>query len=102
MTEAERIDRAFRAKRAVEEFVAPAFDTLRSEYGQRLKDVASRTPWDAPKITALANATRIVEEVERQMLGIVMDGEAATHDRRRAERIEQLSPARRRLMGIGI
>lgn len=100
MTDQERIDRAERAKRALEEFLAPAFEVVRSDYMGRVKDISSRAPWDAQKISSLANAARIADEVERQIVSLIFDGEAAKHGRARVERIEQLSPARRRFLNL--
>jgi hypothetical protein len=101
VTPQERIERGGRAKRALDEFLQPAFDVAASEYAARLKEVAAREPWAANKIAALANALRIVEEVQGQITGIVYDGEHAKQGKARAEVIEQLSPAKRRLLNIG-
>jgi hypothetical protein len=100
MTPQERMERGSRAQRAIEEFMQPAFDVVCSEYAARLKEVAAREPWAANKIAALANALRIVEEVQGQIVGIVYDGEHARQGKTRAEKIEQLSPAKRRFLNI--
>ena len=100
LTEPQRIYRAARAKRAMEEFIDPALAVLKEEYGARMIELASRTPWEAGKITALANALRIAEEVENQVKALIYDGEHAKAGKVRADRIEKLTPARRRLLGI--
>lgn len=100
LTEAERVERAERAARALDEFLVPAFETARQAYTARMLEIASKAPWDAPKITALANAARIVDEVENQIVGAVYDGDHAKQGLIRADRIEQLTPAKRRLLGI--
>ena len=66
-----------------------------------MTEIAAKTPWEAGKITALANATRIVAEVRAQIVALVMDGEDAKHGLIRAQRIEDMTPAKRRLLKIG-
>lgn len=100
LTEAQRVERARQAQHALE-FMAPAFDELHAVYTDRLKAIASTAPWEAHKITALANATRILEEVRTQITGLVRDGVDAQAKIDRAKRVEDLSPARRRLLNIG-
>ena len=95
-----RIERAGRAQRALEEFLDPAFETAHAEYAERLKVIASKEPWATNKIAALANAARIVEEVRGQIVALVFDGEHAKQGKARAEKIEQLSPAKRRFLNI--
>ncbi len=101
MTPEEAIGRAFRAQQAIDEFIAPAFDALHNEYTARMKQVASTAPWEANKITALANATRILEVVRGEIELAVKEGEMAQAAKRRAERVENLSPSKRRLLNIG-
>lgn len=100
MTEAERIRRGQNAQRALDEFLDPAFRAVHEAYSARLKEIASTTPWEAGKITALANATRIIEETRAQIFALVADGKEAEGQTIRAEKIEKLSPARRRLFNI--
>lgn len=99
---AARIERSRRAGLAMEEFLAPAFDVLRAEYTSRLKEVCAKEPWAANKIAALANATRIVEEVERQLAGLIVDGDVAKGERERVAKIAEMSPQRRKILGIGL
>jgi len=101
MTDEERIERAFQARRALETFLTPAFDQVRAEYGGRLAHVCANEPWATNKIAALANASRIVEEVKAQIVTLVLEGDEARSRKTRAERIENLSPAKRRLLQIG-
>ena len=102
MTEAQRIDRGRRAKLALDEFLNPAIDALIAAYTARLEEIASTQPWEAGKITALANAQRITRQVRTQIENIVHEGERAKSDREHALEIEKLSPAKRRLLNIGI
>lgn len=101
MTLDEKIRRGHAAKRAIEEFLGPAFETAQAVYSARLEEIASTQPWEAGKITALANAKRVVDEVHRQIASLVHEGEHAANEKIRAERIEKLSASRRRLLNIG-
>jgi hypothetical protein len=95
-SETQRVERARQADNALKEFRAPAFDVVHQEYGARLKRIASAEPWATDKIAALANAMRVVEEVHNQVAALIADGEHAKAGMIRAEKIEQLSPAKRR------
>lgn len=94
LNEAERVARAERAERALEEFLNPAFDIAHEVYMGRLKDITSKTPWEANKIASLANACRVLEEVHSQVCGLVRDGEHAKSQMIRVEKIEAMSPVK--------
>jgi hypothetical protein len=100
LNDQERIHRARMAEQSIQ-FLDPAFDTLRAEYRERLTQISASAPWEANKISALANADRIVTEVRSQLVALIADGVDAKANQKRAERIEQLSPAKRRLLQIG-
>jgi hypothetical protein len=101
LTPQQRVERANRAKRAMEEFLDPAFELVMDTYLSRVEELSAKEPWSASKITALANATRIAREVRSQIEAIVRDEVDARAGIKRAQRIEELSPARRRLLQIG-
>lgn len=101
MTEEQRIERARQAAQAMETFLAPAFHVVAEEYHDRLAAICATRPWATNEIAALANATRIVGEVQRQIEGLIHDGAAAKDRKDRAARIADLTPAKRRLLGIG-
>lgn len=101
MTDAERIERARRAQLALDEFLTPVFDIIGAEYLGRLKAITSREPWEAGKISSLANASRIVDEVRNQITALVLDGQEAQAKINRAKRVENMSASDRRLLGIG-
>jgi hypothetical protein len=98
----EAIERGNRARRALEEFLDPAFEAVISAYTARIEEVAASKPWEAQKITSLANAARIAKSVKAQIEAIVYEGERSRTERERTQEIEQLSPAKRRLLNIGI
>lgn len=101
LNEAQRVERAARAQQALDEFFAPAMARARESFSARLKDICAREPWAADKIAAMANAIRILEELGRDIEGAIRDGDEAAQSLLRAEKYERLTPARRRLLGIG-
>jgi hypothetical protein len=100
MTDDQRAERGRRAKLALDEFLEPAFQTVIDTYTQRVEELASKAPWDAQKITALANATRIAKQVKAQIELMIYEGEIAQSAKQRAREIEKLSPARRRFLDM--
>ena len=101
LTEQQRVERARLARQSLE-FLEPAFETVKGEYRARLSQVCAATPWEASKISALANAERIANEVQAQLVALVADGTDAQSQIDRAKKIETLSPAKRRLLQIGV
>lgn len=101
LTNPQKVERGRQAMQALDNFLSPAFDAVIAAYTDRLEDIASKTPWEAPKITALANAVRIAKEVRNQIAGLVYEGDQAKADMVRVEKIEALTPAKRRLLNIG-
>ena len=101
LSESQRVERAARATRAIEEFFAPALARAHESFSVRLKDICAREPWAADRIAAVANAIRILEELGKDLEAAIHDGDAAARSLLRAEKYERLTPARRRLLGIG-
>jgi hypothetical protein len=99
LTPEQRARRGEAAKRAVEDFFDPAMDHVHSVYSARLKTICANEPWETGKIAALANATRIIEEVSKDILTFIYDGEEAAGRLIKAERIEKLSPTKRKFLG---
>jgi hypothetical protein len=100
LTDSQRIERARRAQAAIDEFFDPAFEVVAEEYHNRLAAICATEPWSTNKIAALANAGRVAGEVRSQIMALIADGEHAKSKKTRAEKIEGLSPARRRLFSI--
>lgn len=100
LTESQRIERGRRAQMALEEFLDPALDAVVEAYTARIEELAAAAPWEASKITALANATRIAKQLRGQIMNIVHEGENARRNKDRAAEIEKLSPARRRFLDM--
>jgi hypothetical protein len=101
LTEAQRVERATRAERAIEEFFAPAMAKMQGLFSDRLQEICVSEPWEKEKIVAAAHVVRIVDIMRSDLLTLVRDGEAAANDLIKAEKYEELSPARRRLLSIG-
>jgi hypothetical protein len=101
LTDSQRIERARRAQLCLDEFFDPAFEVVMEEYHNRLAAICATEPWATNKIAALANAGRVAAEVRSQIVSLIADGEHAKSKKSRTERIEALSPARKRLFQIG-
>ena len=97
-----RADRGNRAEQALTEFLDPAFEVVIGEYMKRLAEIAAKEPWETGKISKLAVAARIAEEVRGQILAVVLDGKEATESIKRTRQIEQIPVERRKILGIGI
>lgn len=97
-TNPDRQARGERARAALAEFLDPAFDVVIGDYMLRLTQIASETPWESDKITKLASAAKIAEQVRAQIRAVVADGEVAVADIKRAREIEKLPTARRKFI----
>lgn len=101
MTDAhDALARGKAAERALTEHLGPAFSVVQDLYAKRLQDVASSEPWAVDKIRSLALALKVVEAVRGQIEGVVAGGEMAEQQLARARKIEQMSPERRRILGL--
>lgn len=100
MNEEARIARAERAQAALDEFINPAFDIAAAGYMARLSEVVSAEPWATDKVKALMTAARVLKEVRGQVASLVQDGEVAAREVIRADKIEKISPAKRRILGL--
>ena len=101
LTDSQKVERAKRARDAIDEFFAPALARAHAAFSARLKEICAREPWATDRIAAVANAIRILEELGKDLEAAIRDGDAAAEALLRAERYERLTPARRRLLGIG-
>lgn len=102
MNEAQRIERARRADMAMEEFMGPAFEFARTAYMDRLAQIAAAEPWATDKIAKLAIATRILDEVKGQIVAVIHDGDVAKSEMIRAEQIEKIPHAKRKILGLSV
>lgn len=88
------------AERAMEQFLAPAFDAVAKAYTERLSDIASSEPWASDKIVKLALANRVLREVRNQIEALIAAGDVARAGKAHAEKIAAIPIERRRLMGM--
>lgn len=96
----QRIDRGRRAAEAVTDFVNPAFVHAHDTYLARMKELVSREPWALDKIGALVTAMRVLEVVQADMVALIQDGDVATRELARVEKLASIPEAKRRLLGI--
>lgn len=88
------------AERAMEQFLAPAFDAVAAAYTDRLSGIASSEPWASDKIVKLALANRVLREVRNQIEAVIAAGNVASAKKAHAKKIEEIPIERRRLMGM--
>lgn len=87
---------------AMDEFFAPAFAVVESEYAERMIEVAASSDPRAPEvITRLANGVKVARQIRGQIEGLIADGELANSEINRAKREEDMTPSKLRLLKIG-
>lgn len=77
-----------------------AFLTVSGGYLARMRDVAVAEPWASDKIRNLALAQKIAAEVEAHIRSIVANGAIEDAEREYRQKIEKMSPERRRWLGV--
>src|SRR6476620_1111414 len=96
----QRIARAQQATNAYREFIKPMIDELKETYSYRIVELAnmelSRDKRD-DKITALSNALKILNTLDAGMAEMMRDGELASREKLKSEKIEQMTKPQRRL-----
>lgn len=85
------------AERAMEQFLAPAFEEVAQAYTQRLSEVAAAEPWAADKIVKLALANRVLKEVRAQIEHLIANGKLEQDAKRTADKIAAIPIERRRI-----
>lgn len=104
--EALRIARAEQAKVALSEFLAPAFSLVRTDYMEKLADIAAKPLTDGNRagMEKLALAIKVVDQVRLQVEQVVNDGTVAGADKQRADKIADMPFEKRRwadMLGVG-
>lgn len=101
MTAREREERARRARMAMEEFFTPALATIEADYGEKMIAAAASTDPRAPEVIArLANGIKVARQVRAQIEAIIADGEVARQERERADHLDAMPAAKRRLVQV--
>lgn len=85
------------AERAMEQFLAPAFEEVAQVYTQRLSEVAAAEPWATDKIVKLALANRVLKEVRAQIEHLIANGKLEQDAKRTADKIAAIPIERRRI-----
>jgi len=85
------------AERAMEQFLAPAFEECAQAYTQRLSEVAAAEPWATDKIVKLALANRVLKEVRAQIEHLIANGRLEQDAKRTADKIAAIPTERRRI-----
>lgn len=100
MNEAELAARGERAHTCYKEFISPAIAEQRAEYARRMTEIAI-TEMDpklrAEKITTVATALRILENIDRAIHTLVEDGKMAQAAMLKIDYVDRMTAPRRRL-----
>jgi glycyl-tRNA synthetase alpha subunit len=93
-----RMARANQAEQALTQFLAPAFDVVRTDYMEKLASIAAKPLTNDMRagMEKLALAVKVVDEVRAQVTALVADGQVAQSDLRRASNIAELPSEKRR------
>jgi hypothetical protein len=99
-----RMTEARAAQDALDQFLSPAFEVVRRDYAEKLMSIAAKplTNDGRAAIEKLALAVKVVDEVKRQIEGIVNDGKVAEGEREHASRISKIPTTTRNLLGIAV
>lgn len=101
MTPAKRLERARRAKGLMDEFLTPALAEIEHDYAEKMIFVASTTDPRAPEsIARLAMGVRVTREIRGLIERHIADGAVAQSEIDRTARNGDMTPAKRRLLGI--
>ena len=102
LTEQQRVELARQARMALDDFLAPAFAMVEADYAEKMITAAASTDPRTPEVIArLANAIKASRQAHNAIKLLVADGDVAKSQMIRAERVEEMSPARKRLLNIG-
>ncbi len=102
MTPNEQIERARRAKLALDEFLAPALDEIEQDYAEKMIASAASVDPRAPEvIVRLANGIKVARQVRMLIESHIAEGKIAENAKTRAEREAEMTPTQRRLLKIG-
>jgi hypothetical protein len=101
MTPHERQARADRAKAAMDEFLAPAFDHVEAEWYEKLVNTAgSEDPRTVEKIQRITAAVKAIRVVRAQIAAVIADGVAVEADMLHTAQIARMSPHKRSVVGV--
>lgn len=96
--EAMRMARAEQADAAMKAFLGPAFDVCRTDYLEKLAEIAAK-PMTADYrvgMEKLALGVKVIDMVRAQIEAVVADGRLATADAHRASDLANMTTEKRR------
>lgn len=101
MTPNEKIDRANRAARAMEDFFDPALANIEADYAEKMIAAAASVDPRAPEMIArLANGIKVARQVRAQIEAFIAEGQVAQAEKDRNAKIEELTAPQKRLLRI--
>ncbi len=102
LNDRERVERARRAKLALDEFLGPPIAAIEANYVEKMIAVAATTDPRGPEMQErLGIAIKVVREIRGLIEAHVYDGEIAKAGMIRAERMDTMTDAQKRLLKIG-
>lgn len=101
MTPHDRLARAERAKAALNEFLAPAFDHIEREWYERMVATAGSSDPRLPDVVLrLAAGVQAIRKVRAEIMAVVADGNVAEAEISRDAQIAKLSDHKRSMLGV--
>lgn len=100
MNEADLAARGQRADQCYSEFIGPILRDCRAQYADRIADIAVQElnpAKRAEKITALATAMKILDNIDNGIRCVIEDGKIAQSAMLRVEEIDKMTATRKRL-----
>lgn len=96
--EALRLARAEQANQALIQFLGPAFDVCRADYLEKLADIAAKPLTNDMRaaMEKLALGLKVIDVVRSQILSLVVDGNVAQSEARRASDLANMTTEKRR------
>lgn len=101
MSVTDRITEADRAKAALADFLAPAFEAVEAEWAEKMITAAASSDPRAPEIIQrLATGVKAIRTVRAQIEAVVMDGMLASAELQRSAQIAKMSDHKRSVVGV--
>lgn len=104
MSNQERVADGEQAQAALDRFLNPAFEGVMAVYREGIESIAA-APWDkytSTKLEKLATALKVATEVRKQIESVALDGKLALDAIRRDSKIQNMTTARKHVLGIPV
>ena len=97
----DRMAKGERARAALEEFLAPAFEHVEKDYAEKMiASAASTDPRAREVIERLANGIKSARVVRGLIEAFVMDGAVAEQELKREAQLSRMSDHKRAIVGV--